>query len=216
MAEIAGEFLAEGPPFDLEALGLARHEAFLSESEVIFVFEVKHGLATLDEMLADPDFWSVASSWEHVIAGQPRFGSLVFEWPEHDRPEDGASLGGVLLVPRASARTSRAVQVRTGGWRRRSRPLRRRAQLLAKGEPASAVVVAQAGAEVAMAIGIRAALDRRVSDAALTAWITRRDVRGQSYSPDSERIQALWTALTGDNLTRSSWVARLRPRCRQA
>ena len=78
-------------------------------------------------------------------------------------------------------------------------------ELLAKGEPASAVVVAQAGAEVAMAIGIRAALDRRVSDAALTAWITRRDVRGQSYSPDSERIQALWTALTGDNLTRSSW-----------
>ena len=88
MAEVAGEFLAEGPPFDLEALGLARHEAFLSESEVIFVFEVKHGLATLDEMLADPDFWTVASSWEHVIAGQPRFGSLVFEWPDHDRPED--------------------------------------------------------------------------------------------------------------------------------
>ena len=78
-------------------------------------------------------------------------------------------------------------------------------ELLAKGEPASAVVVAQAGAEVAMAIGVRAALDRRVSDAALAAWITRRDVRGQSFSPDSERIQALWTALTGDNLTRSSW-----------
>jgi hypothetical protein len=83
MKEVAAEYLAEGPPFDLEALGLARHQVFLTDSEVIFVFETKQGLATLDEMLAQPDFWTVASAWEHVIAGQPRFGSVIFEWPEH-------------------------------------------------------------------------------------------------------------------------------------
>ncbi len=86
MSEVAAEFLAEGPPFDPKKLGLARHQVFLTESEIVFVFETEKGLATLDEILAEPDFWTVASTWEHVMAGQPRIGTTIFEWPEHQRP----------------------------------------------------------------------------------------------------------------------------------
>jgi hypothetical protein len=78
-------------------------------------------------------------------------------------------------------------------------------ELLGRGESGQAVVVAQAAAEVALAAGISAALSGCAVDAALAAWIMRRDVRGQSFSADSDRIQALWTALTGDRLAAAAW-----------
>jgi hypothetical protein len=81
MRDVAAEFLAEGPPFDPRALGLARHQVFLTDAEVVFLFETEQGLSTLDEMLADPDFWTVARSWEHLMADQPRIGGAIFEWP---------------------------------------------------------------------------------------------------------------------------------------
>jgi hypothetical protein len=80
MREVAAEFLAEGPPFDPKELGLARHEVFLGDSEVIFVFETQGGLATLEHVLSEPDFWSLASSWEHLTDGEPRVASAAFEW----------------------------------------------------------------------------------------------------------------------------------------
>jgi hypothetical protein len=88
MREVAAEFLAEGPPFDPKELGLARHQVFLTDSEVVFVFEAKEGLATLDDILAEPDFWSIASAWQHLTAGQPRVGAMIFEWPDdHSTPD---------------------------------------------------------------------------------------------------------------------------------
>jgi hypothetical protein len=78
-------------------------------------------------------------------------------------------------------------------------------ELLGRGEYGPAVVVAQAAAEVALAGGVSAALAARGVGAALAEWIARRDVHGQSFSADSDRIQALWTALTDDRLTAASW-----------
>jgi hypothetical protein len=81
MSEVAEEFLAEGPPFDPAELGLRAHRAFLTDEEVVFVFEIEAGAAP-ERIFSEPDFWSVLPSWEHLIAGQPRVGRVIYEWPE--------------------------------------------------------------------------------------------------------------------------------------
>ncbi len=85
MREVAADFLEEGPPFAPEQLGLARHQVFVTDSEVVFVFETEGPLPELDRILAEPDFWSVAPAWEHLAAGEPRVASLAYEWPEQHR-----------------------------------------------------------------------------------------------------------------------------------
>jgi hypothetical protein len=85
-AELVREFLAEGPPYDAGAVGLERHEVFLTESEAVFLFESEDGLRVLERILAEPELWDVASAWEHSAAGQPRVGDEVYRWPEGARP----------------------------------------------------------------------------------------------------------------------------------
>lgn len=80
--ETVREYLSEGPPFDLAAAGIDRHEAFLTENEVIFVFGASAGLSPLEHILAEPEFWEVVSSWERVISAQPRAADIMFDW--HD------------------------------------------------------------------------------------------------------------------------------------
>jgi hypothetical protein len=80
--EVASEFLAEGPPFDPKELGLLRHRVFLTETEVVFVFETEGDLTTLDRILAEPEFWSIASAWEHLADGEPRVGTVAFDWSQ--------------------------------------------------------------------------------------------------------------------------------------
>jgi len=78
--EVARAYLDEGPPFDPERAGLDCHQVFLTDAEAIFVFGVPNGPATLERVLADEEFWSVVSSWEHIAAGPPRLASLAFDW----------------------------------------------------------------------------------------------------------------------------------------
>lgn len=78
--DVARDYLDEGPPFDLRAAGVDAHEVFLTEEEVIFVFGVPEGPQTLERILADEDFWSVVSSWEHIAGGPPRPASVAYDW----------------------------------------------------------------------------------------------------------------------------------------
>lgn len=80
MRDVASEFLEEGPPFDPERLGLVRHQVFLGDSEVIFVFETEAGLAALDQVLAEPEFWSLVTPWEHLADGDPHVAFVAFDW----------------------------------------------------------------------------------------------------------------------------------------
>jgi hypothetical protein len=82
MREVASEFLAEGPPFDPGAIGIARHRVFLTDSEVVFVFETDGELSALDRILAEPEFWSMVSAWGHLSAGEPRVGTMAFDWSQ--------------------------------------------------------------------------------------------------------------------------------------
>jgi hypothetical protein len=83
MRAVARDYLDEGPPFDLRAAGVDAHEVFLTDSEVIFVFGTPEGPKTLERILADEEFWSVVSSWEHIAAGPPRLAHAAFDWHEH-------------------------------------------------------------------------------------------------------------------------------------
>jgi hypothetical protein len=79
---IARDYLEEGPPFDLSACGVDAHEVFITEAEVIFIFGIPDGPATLERILADEEFWTVVSSWEHIAAGPPRLAHVAFDWHE--------------------------------------------------------------------------------------------------------------------------------------
>jgi len=89
--EVAAEFLAEGPPFDPGQLGLGRHQVFLGDREVVFVFESPDARPALERILSEPDFWSVLHPWEHLLADQPRVAPILYDWPEPEhrhRPRD--------------------------------------------------------------------------------------------------------------------------------
>jgi hypothetical protein len=81
-SDVVREFLAEGPPFDPSAVGLHAHSVFLTEREAVFVFDTVEGAQAFERILAESEFWDVVSAWEHNVSGEPRIGSLVYEWRE--------------------------------------------------------------------------------------------------------------------------------------
>jgi hypothetical protein len=68
-----------------------------------------------------------------------------------------------------------------------------------------ALVVAQSAVEVGMETAIDFALQMREVDDPLRAWVGKTVT---SWSPTNERVQGLWTALTGDEITAAAgWAA---------
>ncbi len=89
-AEVVRAFLDEGPPFHPGEVGLESHRVFLTEREVVFVFESEDGAKALERILAEPEVWEVAPHWQRHVAGEPRIGLAVFEW-RRPRPEDSSA-----------------------------------------------------------------------------------------------------------------------------
>lgn len=108
--ERAGALLAEGPPFDLERTGFDRHEVFLTDREVVFVFEAPGSPATLKLPGEDPSLWRVAAAWQPLMAGRPRKAETAYSWARPEPPEGvsyastpgvGDSEGGDVFTPDA-------------------------------------------------------------------------------------------------------------------
>jgi len=78
--DVVREFIEEGPPFDPGKIGLESHKVFLTDREVIFVFETEEGVKAFEKILAEPELWDVISSWEHCMSDEPRLASAVYEW----------------------------------------------------------------------------------------------------------------------------------------
>jgi hypothetical protein len=74
------ELLANGPPFDPDALGLDRHQVFLTATEAVFVFESVLEAGALEPLLQDPELWRSAASWHDYLAGPPRIAEDVYAW----------------------------------------------------------------------------------------------------------------------------------------
>ena len=79
-AESAQQLIEEGPPFDVEGLGLERHHVFVSEREVVFFFEGESATAAVDALSRSPGVLNAAVRWRGILAGRPRLAEERFGW----------------------------------------------------------------------------------------------------------------------------------------
>jgi hypothetical protein len=106
--ERAAELLRSGPPFDLEETNFDRHHIFLTDREVVFVFEANALGSTLRLSAEDPALWKAATAWQECMAGGPRVAVTAFTWVRttetegvyfEPTPGPGDSEGGDLYSP---------------------------------------------------------------------------------------------------------------------
>ena len=79
-AEAARQLVEAGPPFDLEGLGLERHHVFVSDHEVVFLFEGESASAAVDALARSPRVLNAAVRWRGILAGPPRLAQEQFGW----------------------------------------------------------------------------------------------------------------------------------------
>ncbi len=79
-AEAAQRLVEEGPPFDVERLGLERHHVFVSEREVVFFFEGHNATAAVDALSRSPRVLKAAVRWRGILDGRPRLAEERFGW----------------------------------------------------------------------------------------------------------------------------------------
>ena len=78
--EAARELLAQGPPFDPESTALESHQVFLTDREVVFVFEGPDAKETVQKVAGDPGVWRAAARWRELLAGRPRIADNAYIW----------------------------------------------------------------------------------------------------------------------------------------
>ncbi len=88
----AERLLREGPPFDPEQAGLERHAAYLSATEVVFVFEAPEVEWVVDEIIDDPVFSVALAPWRDIVEGAPRLARERYYWA-WDETKTGVGLG---------------------------------------------------------------------------------------------------------------------------
>ena len=107
VGEHARPLIAEGPPFDIEASGLESHHVFVTDSEVVFLFEGETA-AALRLVAGQAHVWTVASAWNELLAGPPRVAEGAYSWARPktlegasfaSTPGAGDSEGGDLFEP---------------------------------------------------------------------------------------------------------------------
>jgi hypothetical protein len=76
----ARRLIAQGPPYELEGTDLAGHYVYLTEHEVVFVFEGPGSRLTVERIVGDPGVWRAAGPWQQVLAGRPRLAEEAFAW----------------------------------------------------------------------------------------------------------------------------------------
>jgi hypothetical protein len=81
--ERAKAIVSEGPPFDLERGGFERHTVFLSDNEVVFVFEGDEVEWRVDDLVSD--FFSAGlqkafEQWRELVDGEPELAEQEYFW----------------------------------------------------------------------------------------------------------------------------------------
>jgi hypothetical protein len=84
-ADRARELVAQGPPFDPGALGLERHEVFVTAREAVFVFAGPQVREKLEHATRNPTLWRAGLAWRACMAGRARLSN-----PLEALPTDGA------------------------------------------------------------------------------------------------------------------------------
>jgi hypothetical protein len=90
--EEAETLLRNGPPFDPEELGLHSHAAYLTASEVVFVFEAPEVEWIVNDIVDDPVLSSAFGPWRAILAEPPRLAHERFHW-SREQDKTGMGLG---------------------------------------------------------------------------------------------------------------------------
>jgi hypothetical protein len=90
--ETAEALLRQGPPFDPEELGLHRHAAYLTASEVVFVFESSEVEWIVNDLVDDPVLSTAFGRWRAILDEPPRLAHERYYWAR-DEPKTGVGLG---------------------------------------------------------------------------------------------------------------------------
>ncbi|MGH2500731.1 MAG: hypothetical protein ACRDF0_11670 [Candidatus Limnocylindria bacterium] len=86
----AEALLREGPPFDLEQTQFDRHQVFLTDREVVFVFEGEGPSDTVRQPAEDPALWKASEGWQACLSDPPRVAVTAYSW-ERSTEEEGVS-----------------------------------------------------------------------------------------------------------------------------
>jgi hypothetical protein len=92
----AKDLLSEGPPYDVAEGGFDRHAVFLSDTEVVFVFEGDEVEWKLDDLVSDffrARLREAFEQWKHLIEGEPQLAEEAYFW-ERRPPGEDAGNGG--------------------------------------------------------------------------------------------------------------------------
>jgi hypothetical protein len=76
----AEALLEQGPPFDPEELGLDSHSAYLTSSEVVFVFEARGVEWIVNDIIDDPVVAAALAPWRELVEGMPHIAHERFRW----------------------------------------------------------------------------------------------------------------------------------------
>jgi len=90
--EEAETLLRKGPPFDPEELGFHRHGAYLTASEVVFVFEAPEVEWVVNDIVDDPVLATAFGPWRRLVEGPPRLAHERFFWTREEA-KTGVGLG---------------------------------------------------------------------------------------------------------------------------
>lgn len=86
MRDTARLLVQEGPPFDPEQSSLSRHDVYLTEREVVFVFEGPDARHAVERLVGDPGVLRAAGAWRDCLEGRPRLAEPAFAWARPDAP----------------------------------------------------------------------------------------------------------------------------------
>src|SRR5919204_28243 len=83
---------AKRAPFDPDDLGLHRHAAYLTASEVVFVFEAPEVEWIVNDIIDDPVLSSAFGPWHAIVEEPPRLAHERYYWSRAEM-ETGVGLG---------------------------------------------------------------------------------------------------------------------------
>lgn len=82
------ELVRGGPPFDPSRASLRGHHVYVSDREVVFVFEGPDVRRTIAQLTRTPAAWRAAADWHDCLAGRPRVAEEAYAWMGGAAPRD--------------------------------------------------------------------------------------------------------------------------------
>jgi hypothetical protein len=87
----ARKLIEAGPPFDPTVTPLDSHDVFLTDTEVVFVFEGVGVREAVEALLEDVAVWQALVPWQQYLAGRPRLAEGLYHWSAVDVPPAAAA-----------------------------------------------------------------------------------------------------------------------------